>query len=439
MPLSNLLPTMDSVLSDREKRWRYRAKLAQKTTVVSMTLRLPHALRLSYPDILEKALSPLQDIGLVLRESSKDADGPTYFFESKEGAESVKRKTVFLEDTLPIGRFLDIDVSDSEGAISRSELGLPTRGCLVCGCRAWDCIKSRRHSTDEILDIIEKTLFPIEKNLESEIARYAAIAAEEELRLLYKPGLVTPITNGAHKDLDFHLMRKTLEGLKPFWLECAKRGLSADKATPEFLAELRHLGIEAEKRMFDASSGVNTYRGLLYLLGILCAAVSYALSHHQRLEDVFEAARLMASEELKRNPNTRTRAKEQGFSSYFGARGETASGFKTVHKALDFFLDRKRKASSRAEALTDTLIYLISNTYDTNVLGRGGREGMFFMQHSASEIMEVGGLLTQKGTKLYRQFLLETLQRNLSPGGAADLLICTAFLDRIAFLFGKKS
>ena len=435
MPLSDLLPTMELVLSAREKRWQLRAGLAEKKTVVSVTLRLPHALRLCYPDILEKALRPLQDIGLVLHTSLKDADGLAYIFESEESAERVKRNTVSLEDKLPIGRFIDIDVSDSDGAKSRQELGFPARTCLVCGNPAWDCIKSARHSTEEILGVIEQTLFPIEKNPEKEIARCAAIAAAEELRLLFKPGLVTPISNGAHKDLDFHLMSKALESLKPFWQECAKRGLSAERASPEFLAELRHIGLEAEKRMFDACSGVNTYRGLLYLLGILCAAVGYAISHHQRLEDVFEITRSMAAEELKRNPNTRTRAKEQGFSSYAGARGEAASGFKTVHKALEFLLERKRKACTREETLTDTLLYLISNTYDTNVLGRGGSEGLLFMQLSASEIMKAGGILTPKGTNLYRQFLLETLQWNLSPGGAADLLICTAFLDRIVFLF----
>ena len=438
MPLSDLLPTMESVLSAREKRWQLRAGLAEKKTVVSVTLRLPHALRLCYPDILEKALRPLQDIGLVLHASLKDADGLAYIFESEESAERVKRNTVSLEDKLPIGRFLDIDVSDSDGAKSRQELGFPARPCLVCGNPAWECIKSERHSTDEILGVIERTLFPIEKNLEAQIARCAALAAEEELRLLYKPGLVTPITNGAHKDLDFHLMSKALECLKPFWLECAKRGLSAERASPEFLAELRHIGLEAEKRMFDACSGVNTYRGLLYLLGILCAAVGYAISHHQRIEDVFEITRSMAAEELKRNPNTRTRAKEQGFSSYAGARGEAASGFKTVQKALEFLIGRKQKDYPRAEALTDTLIHLISNTYDTNILGRGGSEGLLFMQLSANEILKACGILTQKGTNLYRWLLLETLQRNLSPGGAADLLICTPFLDRIAFLFRDK-
>ncbi len=439
MPLADLLPTMESVLSDREKRWQLRTELAQKKTVVSVTLRLPHALRLGYPDILEKALCSLRDVGLVLKTPLKDADGFATIFESEEPAERVKRNTVILEDKLPIGRFLDIDVSDSTGVKSRQEFGLPARRCLVCGNPAWDCIKSGRHSTDEILGVIERVLFPIETNLETQIARCAAIAAAEELRLLYKPGLVTPISNGAHKDLDFHLMSQALECLEPFWRECAKRGLSADKAAPEFLAELRHLGIEAEKRMFDASSGVNTYRGLLYLLGILCAATGYAISHHQRAEDVFEVSRLIAAKELKRIPNTRTRAKELGFSSYAGARGEAASGFKTVHKALEFFLERKRKASTRAEALTDTLILLISITFDTNVLGRGGSEGLLFMQLSASEILKAGGILTKKGTNLYRQFLLETLQWNLSPGGAADLLICTAFLDRIAFLFRDKS
>ena len=77
--------------------------------------------------------------------------------------------------------------------------------------------------------------------------------------------------------------------------------------------------------------------------------------------------------------------------------------------------------------------------YDTNVLGRGGSDGLYFMQGSAYNTIEAGGLLTEEGTELYRRLLLGTLHRNLSPGGAADLLICTVFLDRITPLLGEKS
>ncbi len=439
MPLSDFLPTLESVLADREERWHRRAELAHGNTVVSVTLRLPFAQRPCYPDILNEALSPLQAIGLTFETSLTTSDGPVFLFLTKSSAESIKRKTVLLEEQLPIGRFLDIDVSNEKGAVSRQNLGLPPRTCLVCGSPAWTCIKFRRHTNEEITSCLEKVLYPVGTTSGAQISRCASLAAQDELRLLYKPGLVTPITNGCHQDLNFSLMWNCLRHLESFWSFCVECGMNTEEASPEFLARLRQAGIEAEKIMFAVSSGVNTYRGLLYLLGILCAAVGFAYERHQGTEGVFAAARSMAADELNRDPYTRTRAKDLGFSYYAGARGEAASGFKTVQGALKFLSERKLKSPSRADALTDTLTYLIWHTYDTNVLGRGGSDGLYFMQGSAYNTIEAGGLLTEEGTELYRRLLLGTLHRNLSPGGAADLLICTVFLDRITPLLGEKS
>ena len=439
MPLSDFYPTLTDVLSEREKRWHSRVENAHEKTVAAVTLRLPFALRMCYPDLLNTAADPLSDIGLKHRFTSLTADGFVSFFQTEEFAERIKRRTVLLEEQLPYGRFLDIDVNDEKGTVSRQDLGLPPRTCLVCGLPAWDCVKSHRHTNEDIAECLEKVLYPVGTTPGALIARCASLAAQDELRLLYKPGLVTPITNGCHKDLNFSLMGNCLRHLESFWSFCVESGMNTEEASPEFLARLRRAGVEAEKIMFTVSSGVNTYRGLLYLLGILCASVGFAYAHHQGTEGVFAAARSMAADELNRDPHTRTRAKDLGFSYYAGARGEAASGFKTVQEALKFLSERKLKSPSREDALTDTLTYLIWHTYDTNVLGRGGSDGLYFMQSSAHSTIEAGGLLTEEGTELYRRLLLETLHRNLSPGGAADRLICTAFLDRITPLLGEKS
>lgn len=439
MPLSDFYPTLANVLTEREERWHSRVENAHEKTIAAVTLRLPFALRMCYSDLLNTAADPLSDIGLKHCFTSATADGFVSFFQTEEAAERIKRRTVLLEEQLPYGRFLDIDVNDEKGAVSRQDLGLPPRTCLVCGSPAWDCVKSHRHTNEDIAECLEKVLYPVGKTPETVIARCASLAAQDELRLLYKPGLVTPITNGCHEDLNFPLMWNCLRHLDSFWAFCVESGMNTEAASPEFLSRLRQAGVEAEKIMFDVSSGVNTYRGLLYLLGILCAAAGFAYAHHQGAEGVFAAARSMAADELNRDPKTHTRAKDLGFSYYAGARGEAASGFETVQGALKFLSERKQKAPSRADALTDTLTYLIWHTYDTNVLGRGGSEGLYFMQVSAYNTLEAGGLLTKEGTDLYRRFLLGTLQRNLSPGGAADLLICTAFLDRISSLLGENA
>lgn len=437
MSCADLLPSLSDVLSAREERATWREQLAGGGTVLAATLRLPHALRLAHPDLLSEAAARIEATGFRSAGEALGADGRALFFLTDETPGQAKEKTIGLEDSLSIGRFLDLDVNGTQGAISRADLGRAPRTCVVCGAPVWECIRGGRHTEDEVAAVLEAVRFPAPKTTADGISRAAQIAAEEELRLLVKPGLVTPLTNGCHTDLNFPLMLESLAVLAPWWRHCAEAGVNAEAATPRLLASLRLAGLEAEIAMMEVTQGANAYRGLIYLLGILCAAAGWAQARGKSLLAVFDVAAALAADELCRTPDTITKAKARGL-PMAGARGEASMGFPSVLQALRFLVREKERAARRADALSNTLLFLMSGTEDTNVAGRGGPEGLAWLQRAADAALQCGGLRTHDGTERYRALIAEAKQRNLSPGGSADLLIATLFLERLAPLFGEN-
>lgn len=63
----------------------------------------------------------------------------------------IKKETVSLEETHPLGRIWDIDVfGNSRKAVEREAVGAQRRKCLLCGCDAKECARSRKHETGEL-------------------------------------------------------------------------------------------------------------------------------------------------------------------------------------------------------------------------------------------------------------------------------------------------
>lgn len=447
MAYSNLLPPLDEILEARELRWNKRREYSRLHTTLSMTLRLPHALRLSYPDIPKKVLPSLEGLGFSLKESRLSLDGPEYIFVSDERAPEAKRKVVDFEENHRLGGLLDLDVSDVSGAVSRSDLGLDRRKCLICGSDAWACISLKRYTLREIRSKIESLLclessfitLSTEDSVASVISDLAGRAAEEELRLLFKPGLISPISQGSHSDMDFDLMQGSLCVLKNYWRQCASSGFKVKKEAFEaLLPELRTFGLGAEAKMYRQTCGVNTYKGLIYLLGILCASVSFVLKHQEPLEQVFERVHRLCANELLRNVGSISKAHERGC-FLLGARGETSLGFPTVRKALNFYESELEKNEEYGNAELNTLLLLMSLTNDSNIAGRSGEDGLERIKNRASQVLSKGGLSSKEGTKDFKCLAEEVAQRRVSPGGSADLFICVNFLHRIKKILRNRN
>ena len=110
----------------------------------------------------EKALrDKLDQIGWdysVLRARS-DNTGPESLYAVACGARDLKRAMVELEEDHALGRLWDLDVHGADGkGLSRRDLELPPRRCLICNDAAHACSRSRRHALDEIRAVMEKTV-----------------------------------------------------------------------------------------------------------------------------------------------------------------------------------------------------------------------------------------------------------------------------------------
>ncbi|GLC29765.1 citrate lyase holo-[acyl-carrier protein] synthase [Clostridium omnivorum] len=83
------------------------------------------------------------------------AEGPIYIAAIKDTPTHIKETSIKIEEKHPLGRLVDIDVYDSEGnGISRGELGYAMRKCYLCNDIAQCCVRSRKHSIEEVIEYI---------------------------------------------------------------------------------------------------------------------------------------------------------------------------------------------------------------------------------------------------------------------------------------------
>ncbi|MFA5558005.1 MAG: triphosphoribosyl-dephospho-CoA synthase, partial [Methanofastidiosum sp.] len=93
-----------------------------------------------------------------------------------------------------------------------------------------------------------------------------------------KPGLVTPFSSGAHRDMDFTLFLKSTAVLSQGFKGVSHFGYNYKGDIQKMLPPLRKLGLEVEKRMFEVTNGVNTQKGLIFLFYLILGASGYLLN-----------------------------------------------------------------------------------------------------------------------------------------------------------------
>ena len=199
--------------------------------------------------------------------------------------EALKETAVAIEESDELGRLFDMDVLAPDG----EKLSRPvSRRCLICGGPVQVCARSRAHSLEELS---AETLRILRSFAQKRLADLAVEALLSEARLTPKPGLVDGRNNGAHRDMDLPLMEVSARSLRPFFLEAARLGMERRDCMPQ----LQEAGVAAEKAMFAATHGVNTHKGAIFSLGLLCAASAGALAGYGEVfslaEELAKAAR----------------------------------------------------------------------------------------------------------------------------------------------------
>lgn len=262
----------------------------------------------------------------------------------------------------------------------------------------------------------------------TEIGDLAVRALVYELRATPKPGLVDKENNGAHKDMDYEMFKASAYSLRKCFEQCTLAGVEYQKEPIAF--RLRKIGLAGEKEMFKVTGGVNTHKGLVFSLGIICAAMgSLGLKKIEQPAELQKRCGRIARSVLEENTKVENTHGNQVYAKtgIYGVKGEALSGFNTAFGVgLPALRDALDEGLSGNDAMVKSLLNLMTITEDSNVVYRGGLEGLEYIKKEAARILEDGFSLEK-----VKAFDAECIKKNLSPGGSADLLAITAMLHMI--------
>jgi triphosphoribosyl-dephospho-CoA synthase len=267
------------------------------------------------------------------------------------------------------------------------------------------------------------------------IGRAATLALYDELALSPKPGLVTLVDRGSHTDMDARTFMRSLLALRGYFVRIA--ALGAEGAP---FGALQQCGIEAEARMLAATGGVNTHRGAIFMLGLLCAAAGAATAAGRRPAPATVRATLRdrwgpALDERARQPSMLPGGIAARRHRLRGAAAEAAAGFPVLFETAVPALQRTLpRAPSRQHALLDTLFHVMAVLDDSNLAHRGGLEGLRHAQRAARDFLADGGAARPDGIAAAHRIGRDFVRRRLSPGGAADTLSAACWLQRLGAL-----
>lgn len=249
------------------------------------------------------------------------------------------------------------------------------------------------------------------------VADLAERALRLELDTTPKPGLVDRRDNGAHKDMDYALMSKSISALRPYLTRLAVE--SAKDIDP---AKIKEIGIEAEKAMLKATGGVNTHKGALFCIGLSVAAASYLASTTGSVEAYsFKELVSRAASEIPSARGTHGAEAKRSFKAVGALENARAAYPELFADWLPYY----RSLEGDPFRCHKTLLHIMTTLDDTNILHRRGAEGLAHAEAEAARLLED---FSESGlSSLNKDFIRE----NISPGGSADMLSLTIFIESI--------
>ncbi|MEI7341260.1 triphosphoribosyl-dephospho-CoA synthase CitG [Pectobacterium brasiliense] len=265
-----------------------------------------------------------------------------------------------------------------------------------------------------------------------DIDRRVTHALTMEVMLTPKPGLVDRANNGSHHDMDVALFQTSIQAISLWFRHFTDAGYQhANTPLAQLLSQVRPIGIACEQAMLSATKGVNTHKGGIFAFGLLCTAAGWLAGRGERItqRSLCDSVAAMCHDLVRNELETCSGAATAGEHLYqrhglTGARGEAASGFSTVCEyALPALQQAMAAGVDDETALLRTLLVLMANNPDTNVVSRGGMDGLAFVQDYARRLLT--GPLDRQALREMDDALIA---RNLSPGGSADLLALTWLL-----------
>jgi holo-ACP synthase/triphosphoribosyl-dephospho-CoA synthase len=445
--------TLEDVLEGKEARYNRQQAFKEKhgKIVVSITINMPGAVK-DAPILRHLRDYAVQEVkkkfDILAEEQVNLLTGPEALLAIDSDGWQVKETAIEIEEAYPFSRLLDIDVFAMEGVLlSRRDEG-KSRGCFVCGGEFVVCRREGRHSEEDLQSVIESLL----NQFKAYESRFISTAAEKigalaveamlyEVTCTPSPGLVDRVNSGAHHDMDFYSFMASSAALSTPMTRCAQAGILHEGSLEELLPVLRLIGLEGEQAMFTATRGVNTQKGLVFLLGIMAGVTGWLQGRSLPVtaETVLDSAAIMAAgiveKELAGAIHKRPEELTAGERLYLnygvtGIRGELAEGLPAVRsEALPALGEAIEKGLSVNDALIYTLLVLMTCVDDTTVMHRHHPDKMrVWVREQAERVIQAGGMSTAEGRTMCLAMDREFILQNISPGGVADLLAVTWFL-----------
>lgn len=444
------------ILAAKEARYSRQNSFREKykTPLVSITINMPGPIK-DLPILRRLRDYAVQEIRKQLNVLGEEQvnllTGPEALVAIAGEGWVIKRIAMKIEEQYPFARLLDIDVFTGDGQLlSRQDEG-QGRGCFVCAGQTVVCMREQKHTQVGLDQAVGKMLNQFrayESRFVSPIAQQLGALAIEamlyEVTCTPAPGLVDRINSGAHIDMDFYSFMASSSSLATTMVKCAQAGVQHEDSLQSLLPVLRIVGVEGEQAMLAVTQGVNTQKGLVFLLGIM-AGVAGWLGGQERLvtaETVLNSVAQMVTGIVKRELSSATAKSAQGLTAgenlylkygISGIRGELEEGLPAVSgKALPALRAALNKGLSVNDALVQTLLVLMTCVDDTTVMHRHDPDKMrVWVRQKAQAVLALGGMQTTEGRKSCEALDQEFISHNVSPGGVADLLAVTWFLHRL--------
>lgn len=408
---------MNEILNARENRLNLINSYLDKFDVVTIKVNMfgnnknnnlsKTIIGLVLPDILNNSILKNYSYQYV---NSLDGDYLLYKID-KSRYLNLKEEMIKIEST-DIGRLIDIDVYLNKDSSVRREV---PRKCIICDNSTFNCIRSKRHSYDELYSKYLDIIYPeLERIIEDTIIK----SMDLELKLTPKFGCVCFDNNGSHEDLNYDIMYSCAKTLVLYFSMMFKEGFF-NKDTSSLFNNINKIGKAAEGEMFSRYH-TNCYKGLIFCLGVLVCGLGRFLSTMDSLSFSVALSDVLTGYKIEKLD---TFGYQEYLNGFLGIRGEVVNGYQSVKVGIRYLNSEDDVLNN--DKLLRVFCEIVKNIDDTVLLKRCG--GMDKYLEYKKKISNAYLLDSEVINKLNE----ECIKENISLGGTCDLLVCTIFLKHI--------
>ncbi|MDD3344475.1 MAG: triphosphoribosyl-dephospho-CoA synthase CitG [Sulfurospirillaceae bacterium] len=433
--------TLHEILQAKEERVQRQHYLLERfagSSLISLSINMPGAVKvnpetLAIFDVAEAYIT--KECNPRYNEKRINFAGVEAFFVCQKEAMALKQLTCKIEMEHPLGRFMDIDVlTPSKEVLSRSDLGFAKRKCYICDNEAFMCARAQAHSLFELQAYITRSVK--EHALMEYLTHLAKVAMCKEVELTPKPGLVDSANSGAHYDMTINTFYHSIDAIVPFVRKYFHGAYTIHYQEPQqIFYALRQIGIACDKAMFHATKGINTHKGMVFCLAVVCGALGLIRAKKEPFtcEALHASIKMLCTSLVQKDliaitPDT-AGARFFYETGSLGIRGEAQEGFPTLFEVSLPFYKEQLKQWSEEIALKKTLLLLMSTLEDSTVWSRGGKDGLSYVKEKASQWLLYVETYPDRLDESLRLFDEDLIEKNLSPGGSADMLALTWFVS----------